>query len=373
MSNFKWMPILKTGTFTAKNKKQVTFDEAKLDKIIANTDLSKEPQFVVEHPNYDKLGFGTISELKRVGSYLFALPKKVEEKFKNAVNSGELPGRSISVDENTLSLNHIGFLPKEIEPAVDGLGIYSFSSDSNESKLQFTLPNIESHFAEIKDDKYEFEKYEVSQWPFKTIKSIFRNLKNAWIEKHGKEEADAIFNEWELEEAGTPPKIFEEEKTSMFSNNQTEDKMKIDLSGVDLTKVDPKLKAALEALQTEYDSIKTELQTAKTTLSTAELTARKNEVLAFCESEEMKLKILPAEKDKVVNLLLSVKEKGNLEFSSADNTPVKFDAYEFLKETLKQIPNKIELSELATTQTAGDQQTAEYQKIGKELAELAKK
>ncbi|MBX3008623.1 MAG: hypothetical protein KF816_11440 [Melioribacteraceae bacterium] len=372
MSNFKWMPILKTGTFTAKNKKQVTFDEAKLDQIIANTDLSKEPQFVVEHPNYDKLGFGTISELKRVGSYLFALPKKVEEKFKAVVNSGELPGRSISIDENTLALNHIGFLPKEIAPAVDGLGSYSFSSDSSDSRLQFSLPELESHFAEIKDDKYEFEKYEVSQWPFKTIKNIFRNIKNAWIEKYGKEEADEIFNEWEIEEAGTPPRIYEEEKTSMFSTNQTEDKMDINLSGIDLSKVDPKLKAAFEALQSENTSIKTELQTAKITLSASEMAAQKKEILAFCESEEMKLKILPAEKDKIVNLLLSVKEKGNLEFSSSDNTPVKFDAYEFLKETLKQIPNKIELSEIATSQTAGDQQMAEYQKVGKELASFVK-
>jgi len=64
MKSFNWMPILKTGTFVAKNGKKVNFSEEDLDRIIENTDLSKEPQFVVEHPHYDKLGFGTIAALK---------------------------------------------------------------------------------------------------------------------------------------------------------------------------------------------------------------------------------------------------------------------------------------------------------------------
>ncbi|MBI1936667.1 MAG: hypothetical protein HYS25_00940 [Ignavibacteriales bacterium] len=385
MKNYKWMPILKTGKFTAKNGKLVTFEERDLDKIIANTDLSKEPQFVVEHPHYDKLGFGTISELKRIGKYLFALPKKVEEKFKNTVNAGELPGRSVSIDENTLALSHIGFLPKEIAPAVDGLGSYSFSIEPSAKNinLQLSLPEIENHFAAIEDDKYEFEKYEVSQWPFRNIKNIFRNLKNKWIEKFGKEEADELFPEWDIDETGNAPTIFEKAETgkpevSQFSiNTNGEKKMKIDLSKFDLSQIEPQLKAALEALQnenqqlvTDLSSTKAELQTATQTISSAQLEKNKNEVLAFCESPEMKLKILPAEKEKVVNLLLAAQEKGTLEFSAAENPTIKiqFNAFDFLKGTLKQLPDKIEMSEFATTRNAGDHSLTEYQKVGAEIA-----
>lgn len=370
MSAFKWMPILKTGTFTAKNGKKVTFQESDLDKIVENTDLTKEPQFVVEHPSYDKLGFGTISELKRVGNYLFALPKKVEKKFKDVVNSGELPGRSVSIDEKTFALSSIGFLPKEIAPAVEGLGSYAFSSDDTSAKLQFTLPDSESHFAEIENDKVEFSEYEISQWPFRNIKTLFRNLKNKWIEKFGAEEADQVFNEWELEETGTAPAVFEKRDSdqlsaisSQFSTNKDGDKMKIDLS-----KLDPQLKAAVEALEADLTSTKAELQSAKTTLTAADLERNRNEVLAFCESPEMKVKILPAEKEKVVNLLLAVKEKGTLEFSQADKTKVQFNAFDFLKETLKQMPDKIELSEVATTKTAGENNLTDSQKVGAELA-----
>ncbi len=370
MNKFKWMPILKTGTFTAKNGKKVTFDEEKLDQIVTNTDLTKEPQFVVEHPSYDKLGFGTISELKRVGNYLFALPKKVEEKFKEVVNSGELPGRSVSIDEKTFALSSIGFLPKEIAPAVDGLGSYAFSSENTSAKLQFTFQNSESHFAEIENDKVEFSEFEISRWPFQNIKNMFRSLKNAWIEKFGKEEADKTFPEWDLEETGNAPSVFEKNEAQIngimqtsFSQNKDGDTMKIDLS-----KLDPQLKAAVEALEAELTTTRTELQSAKTTLSAAELERNRNEVLAFCESPEMKVKILPAEKEKVVGLLLAVKEKGTLEFSTADKTKVQFSAFDFLKETLKQMPDKIELSEVATKQNAGEDNRSEAQKVGAEMA-----
>lgn len=375
MKNFKWMPILKTGTFTAKNGKEVSFEEADLDKIVANTDLTKEPQFVVEHPSYDKLGFGTISELKRVGNYLFALPKKVEEKFKDVVNSGELPGRSVSIDEKTFALSSIGFLPKEISPAVDGLGSYAFAHPQpfpkgRENSIELLFPNNESHFAEIENDKVQFSEYEISQWPFRNIKTIFRNLKNKWIEKFGTEEADQVFSEWEIEETGNAPAIFEKpdsyqksEVSNQFSQNTNGDTMKIDLS-----KLDPQLKAAIEELENELATTKTELQSAKTTLSAAELERNRNEVLAFCESPEMKVKILPAEKEKVVNLLLAVKEKGTLEFSAADKTKVQFNAFDFLKDTLKQMPDKIELSELATKQSAGEDNRSDAQKVGAELA-----
>lgn len=478
MKTFNWMPILKTGTFVAKNGKRVTFDEKDLDKIIQNTDLSKEPQFVIEHPNYDKLGFGTIKALKRVGKYLFALPKKVDEKFKEAVNRGELPGRSVSLDEKTLSLNHIGFLPPDVAPAVDGLGTYNFSS--GDSHLSFVLPGIESHFANVDEYHYEFaastdenkkaqesrskkykisikenghvtkpgeysdlddedfadpvnykypideehiraalsywamdknrkgyteeeikiitkrilnaaEKYgieidkdkwefsmEISRWPFANIKNLFRNLKNAWIEKFGKEEADQVFPEYDLDETGNPPSILNNENTiNNLSTLKIGDDMgkvdlsKLDLSKYDFSKVDPELKAALEYLQNENKELSVKLQEATQTISAAQLEKNKNEVLAFCESPEMKLKILPAEKDKIVSLLLTVKEKGNLEFSSPDGsaqTKIQFSAYEYLKELLKQLPDRIELSEIATKQNAGDNKLADYQKLGKEIA-----
>jgi hypothetical protein len=384
------MPILKTGTFTAKNGKKVTFSESDLDKIVANTDLTKEPQFVVEHPSYDKLGFGTIAELKRVGNYLFALPKTVVEKFKEAVNSGELPGRSVSIDENTYALSSIGFLPKEISPAVDGLGSYAFSSEDTSAKLLLCLPGEESHFAEIENNNYEFSQHEVSQWPFKNIKGILRNLKNLLIEKFSKEEADQVIPEYDLEETGNPPTIFskpdpqsiQKDNQIQYSTNTNGDKMKLDFSKLDLSKIPQEIKNILEAakeeiisLETNLTSTKTELQSATTKISAAEIEKNRVEVLAFCESPEMQLRILPAEKEKTVQMLLAAKEKGVLEFSSGDaaGTKIQFNAFEQLKETLKQLPVKIELQEVATKEKTGDKNLPDYKKTANAIADCVNK
>lgn len=367
MSKFKYMPILRTGTFTDKNKKVVTITEADLDKVVENTDLSKEPQFVIEHPVDDSVGFGTIEKLVRVGSYLFALPKTVDEKFKSAVNSGKFPGRSCALDEKSFGLKSIGFLPPQIAPAVSGLGDYSFSSAESANKLNLFLPGVESHFAEITNDKYEFAEYEVSSWPFRTIRVMFRNLKNKWIELYGKEEADKIFPEWDIEESGNAPVIWDSNDTEFSSNKNKDGEMinqKFDTSKI----ADPSVRAAYEALQTLNEQQSIQLQAATKKISDAEAASNRSEVLAFCESEEMKTKVLPADKDKVVNLLLSVKEKGVIEFSAADNTKVQLNTYEFLKETLKKLPNVIEFGgEIAVDGAAADK-VPEYMQTAQDMA-----
>jgi len=380
MSKYNWMPILKTGTFTAKNGKQVTFNENDLDKIVSNTDLSKEPQFVIEHPSFDKLGFGTIESLKRFGNYLFALPKKVDEKFKEIVNSGVLPGRSVSINDSNFALNHIGFLPKEIEPAVDGLGDYSFSTESNEQgvpgmKLQLSLPGLESHFADIEKDKIEFAQMEVSKWTFTNIKNLFRNLKNKWIEKFGTEEADQVFPEWDLEQTGSAPVIIEKNESSVSTNSFSQNKNdgdKMDFSKIDLSKLPADIQAALKSafanMETDLNNAKTELQAATTKLSAAELKDVRNEVLQFCESEEVKLKIKPADKEKVVNFLMSLKGKSAIELSSPDGTKTQLNAYEIAKEMIKNMPDVISLNEFATKQKVGDTDVSAEVKLGREIA-----
>ena len=370
---YKWMPVLRTGTFIDKNNKKVTFDESHLDKIIANTDLTKEPQLVVEHPTFDKLGFGTISALKRVGEYLFALPKEVNEKFKSSVNAGELPGRSVCLEKDSLALSSIGFLPPEIPPAVDGLGSYAFSSDATTENLTFSFPGAESHFAEVEGDKYEFQRYEVSKWTFERIRKVLRGIKNYIIEKEGIDKANEIINEYDLDDTGNPPSVFEVPENTItgtiFSQTiNNGEPMKIELSKI----TDQALRAAVEKLIAELEDTKVKLSAAQNALSAKEIAETRAEVLAFCESDEMRKKILPAEKEKVVCQLMAAKNKGKLEFSSGDKKE-EFDGYELLKEQLRQLPDKIELSELANNESASSQSAVpEYKKTGDRIANYVK-
>lgn len=395
-NKFNWMPVLRTGTFTDKNNQSVKIDEAALDKIIANTDLTKEPQLVVEHPKFDEIGFGTIERLKRVGNYLFALPKTVEEKFKKAVNSGKLPGRSVTLDKNNFSLRNISFLPPEIPPAVSGLGEYSFRAPSNspeggELELQLSIPGVESHFADIETSDFEFARYEVSKYPFKTIQDIFRNIKNFFIEDKSLEDADKIIPEWLLNEVGTAPAIWEkiDEENKMIANsfsqqNNEDNKMPgktFDLSKFDLSKIDANLRALIEGMNTKLNSLQTELtnkttelQSATSKLTEAETAQLKNEVLQFCAGDDIKLKVKPAIKDKLVNFLMAQKGKDVIEFSTADNTKVQLNAFEFAKELVKMLPDVIDPVELATGDKGKsiNQEEDEY-KAGADAAERLNK
>ncbi len=375
MSKFKWMPILKTGTFKDKNGKVVSVNPEDLDRVISNTDLTSDPQLVVEHPKFDEIGFGAVAQLKRVGELLFALPKEVNEKFKKAVNDGKLPGRSVTLDEKTFALKNISFLPPEIKPAVAGLGDYSFSQEENSRKLSLILPGENSSFADIETSNFEFAQYEISSWPFRNIRIIFRNLKNKWIEKFGKEEADELFPEWDIDETGNPPSVFEKNpvEVKQFSQSINGDEMKLDF-----TKLPPEVKTAFDALEAEKSKVTIELQTATTKLTDVEKERLRNEVLQFCESDEVKLKIKPADKERVVNLLMALKEKGVIEFSSSDASTgsaskIEFNAFDFTKELIKNMPDVVELSEIATKAKAGDPNVSEEVKLGKEIAAFVNK
>jgi len=233
--------------------------------------------------------------------------------------------------------------------------------------FQLILPGENNSFADLETSNFEFAQYEVSSWPFRNIRMIFRNLKNKWIEKFGKEEADELFPEWDIEEAGNPPYVSEKNPTTLnqFSQSINGDEMKLDF-----TKLPPEVKEAFDKLEAEKNKVVIELQSANTKLTDAQLKELRTEVIQFCESDEIKLKIIPADKEKVVNLLASLKEKGVIEFSAADNTKVQFSAFDFTKELIKKLPNVIELEEIATKNKADNQSMDADVKIGKEIAAM---
>lgn len=401
MSKFNWMAIGKVGKWTDKNDQTVNIDEEYLDQIVANTN-PENVKFVIEHPKYNKIGFGKTSALKRVGELLFALPKEVNEDFKNAVNSGELPGRSMTIHKATKKLLDISFLPPEIAPAIDGLGAYSFSGSMKDDNLevfilQAPLPNNESHFAHLVSDsperseikstengtRIEFAQYEMSSWPFRTIRDLFRNIKDFLISKYDLDTANQILPNYSIDEVGNPPTIWENPTlpyvTNSFSKNKQEDKM--DLSKIDLSKVNPDIKAAIEKLQadnqklqTEKDEATVQLQAATTKLTKAEEEKIGAEILQFCNSEKIAKKILPADQKKAVRFLMAQKEKAVLEFSASDGKKENFDAYEFAKALIEKLPDAIDTNELAKgSNTAEPDNLSEAQKTGKTMASFVNK
>lgn len=120
-----WFEIFKGGR--QRDSKGVVVDgDGLIDKILAKYAAhgKTDARLVFGHPDDHPPDFGKIAELKeyvRDGvRVLIAKPKDVVKSFAEQVKSGWLPGRSISVLPDG-TLEHVGFLPINKPPAVDGM------------------------------------------------------------------------------------------------------------------------------------------------------------------------------------------------------------------------------------------------------------
>lgn len=358
------MPVLRTGTFTDKNNKQVTITAADLDKIVTGYKPDSPANFVIEHPKFDEIGFGYPSRLKRVGEFLLALPESVDNKFRSVVNSGKLPGRSVTLTKD-FKLKNISFLPPEIKPAVSGLGDYTFSSAENEDvTLNIKLEAKQSVFAEVENDRIEFASMKVSEWWPKLIGRAIRQIKNYVTEKEGTEKADSLISEFDIEEITSGPSIYEvqsaNEVKSEFSNNTNEEEMDI-----------KELENKIVTLESENSQLKIELQSAKSSITTAEKEAKRKEYFQFCQSPEMMKRVKPADRKGIVETLLMLDEKGVIELSESVNgkeEKIQLNPADTFKNILKQLP-EFDFTEFAKGKVEDD--LSEEIKTAAEIAKFA--
>ena len=151
-----------------------------------------EPPLVAGHPVDNSPAFGWVSGLKKTGNSLFAKFSQVVPEFSKACETGMFKKRSASFYPDG-RLRHVGFLGA-MPPAVKGLADLSFSDD---------------------DKAWVFEFSEADSWTWETVGGIFRKMRDYFIEKEGKEKADRIIPDWDVEYI-----------RDMAKNNNKEDDMK---------------------------------------------------------------------------------------------------------------------------------------------------
>jgi len=134
-----WIPFFKTGTHKDSKGRERSWTAEQLDLAATHFNgLSPEEKLkrpiTISHPKSNLPVMGIVERVKRVGETLYALPGKVADGFKELVNQGELPERSISFFSDG-TINHFGFLPKGQKAAVQGLGTFNFSKEDNAIQL----------------------------------------------------------------------------------------------------------------------------------------------------------------------------------------------------------------------------------------------
>ncbi|WP_298438046.1 hypothetical protein [Geobacter sp.] len=171
-----WDLVFRTGRHTdAKgNTKVWTTDD--LDRIVNSFNPSfHEPPVVIGHPSDNAPAFGWVDGVKRVGNDLYLQYRDVADEFKEWVGKGLFKKKSIALYPDG-SLRHVGYLGA-MPPAIKGLPNFQFADGG----------------------RGEAVTYEFGDWADQVELGFWRRLKNWVIGEKGRQVADELFPEFEME------------------------------------------------------------------------------------------------------------------------------------------------------------------------------
>ena len=182
MPDFKgfndWVEIFRGGQQTDSNGH--THDgNSIIEKAVKSFNTNEhEPPIVVGHPKENAPAFGWVEKLKTATNdgvqTLMAKFHQVVPEFASLAEQGMYKKRSASFYQDG-RLRHVGFLGAA-PPAVKGLADLKFEGDET-GVIEFS-----------------------SNWGLASTAGIFRRLREWFLEKEGKEVADAIIPDWDVDE-----------------------------------------------------------------------------------------------------------------------------------------------------------------------------
>ncbi len=251
MKNKKWDTIFSTGTHTDSKGRKRTWTIADLDELAKSSDVP----VVVHHPKESKkaVTFAKTAEIRRMGNRLQARYKDISKGLEAAVKEGLRLAKSVSINPETMRLDHIGMLGYEQHPALDGLGAINFTRDAahltytEKSKMtdKERIAELEAKIAELKtrqgiadvEKKLEHSKSELAaeQDAHKATKIEFEKYKQETEERALSARIDALAESGRILPA-------EKNKIISFAKAMDDGKASMDFSRADGTseKVSPR-------------------------------------------------------------------------------------------------------------------------------------
>jgi hypothetical protein len=293
----KSIEIFKSGNHTAMSGESIPFSESDLQAMVDAYDPAlHEAPIVIGHPKTDDPAYGWVKSLKFSDGLVTAIPDQVDAEFAELNKRGMFKKVSASLytpsaPNNPVPgvyyLRHVGFLGAQ-PPAIKGLKSASFS-ENEEGVIEF------------------------ADWDLMATASLFRKIRDFFIEKFGAEAADKVLPNYEIESLQINA-AQDRESNALYSESITpQDHLN---QGDEMSTED---KARLEALEAENKALKqaqadfSEKEKAQKIASTH----RDNE--AFAEKLIAEGRLLPANKDSTVALLDSTAAiEAPVEFGEGD-------------------------------------------------------
>ncbi len=327
----KHLEIFKAGKHTDAHGKVLNFSDDDLKTIVANYDPKlHEAPIVIGHPKADAPAYGWVGDLSTDGKLLAAVPTQVDAQFAELVEQGRykkvsasfyLPGAAGNPKPEGYYLRHVGFLGAQ-PPAIKGLK--------------------SAEFNEAEDGVVEFSDF--------TTPGLFRKVREFIIEKFGRETADQVVPDWQvnsLRDKAVRDETVEQAELSLnFSEAET------DLGGTETEDAQQSIKTNGEKTMSEQDKQRlADLEAENAQLKAAAAAEAKAKAEAenadFAEGLVNDGKLLPKHKDKLLDLL-------NADTATADFAEDSFK--DDLKAFLNDLPVVADFSETATKDKVADVQ-----------------
>ena len=343
----KLIKMFKPGKHVAADGKVHEFSEADLRATASVYDptLHAAP-LVIGHPKIDDPKYGQIQRLEFSDGFLQGEPANVDPAFAEVVNSGKYdrvstsfyaPDSPSNPVPGVLYPRHLGFLGAT-PPGCKGLGAVSFA-EGEEGIVEF---------AEVKAETGAGKKLDFGDWEDLMVVRMFRNLRDAWIEKFGKDEADRVFDQYSLD-ALQADALTDDPKPGTCSGcgNACAD-CTCDSSTTSTDFSDHKNGGAMTLTAAQLTAKETELTQRENALKSQEHSKKHTDNLSFAEGLVKEGKLLPANKAAVVAVLdfcSGIATGDTIEFGEGDAKKVQAPV-EIMKTVLGSYPKLIEFGEL---------------------------
>lgn len=341
-SDFKgladWVEVFRAGGQTDSQGRTRTFTQADLDQVVANHDPAHPAPHVITHKElYSPFAYAQAAELKREGDSLYLKSKNVEPQFEKLIQDGRLYERSVRLlpTPKGWKLGHIAWLGAE-PPAVEGMAPVSFSADA--AGFDFTMD---------------------SQTP-NILARMMRNMRDFLIEQFGKDKADAVMPEWDIEFLNRHAQRLEDDAQTLqpdFSKPPTGDGAMLDFTQAD---IDAAKKAAREEAAAEFSQQQTTLQTQLATERAERLRAGHQALI----DSHIQRGVKPAALAGAVDFMMQLDsgDAGAFEFSAGGDpaATVKTSQLDFVKGLLNQLPATVKTGESDAGQELPADAAAEF-------------
>lgn len=323
----KWLPLMRTGEFTDRHGKSYTITGKILDRIAANFSADSPAHLVVGHPDKPSVpSFGIVDKLKIVGDKLFFRPAKVVREFAALVAKGGFPAVSAGLDKSLSQLDHIAFLSGQ-RPAIDGLEPICEFEAAGDVAATVSLDVSDYLLA----NKAEFAADSWVGWRLQDVGTLFRKIRDYFIEKDGVEAADRIIPSYTIDSiASDPPESIAENTQFSKQGGSMDFEKKYEAEqekNAELTTKLAEFSTQAQSDKDKIDALTAENETLKTTVAGLTDKQTKAEFEAYAEKLVGEKKLLPAEKEQTVTTLLTMHKASQAAEFCAEGATSPLDLY----------------------------------------------